>query len=94
MDLCIAQSCDDILERTLYFLTKEISMIYVVDSEVFGTCEIRKYEPFKRNTAYVFHAGSHICVPKNICKRPSEIVSKPLSIDPNLKHRPFSPHLC
>ena len=80
VNLCIIQKNEDILERTLYFLTREVSMIYVVASEVFGACEVRKYAAFKRNTA-----GSHTRAPKDICNRPSEIVSKPLSIDPSLK---------
>ena len=54
-------------------------------SGVFNAYEARKYAAFKGNTAHVFHVGSHTCVPKDVCKRPSEIVSKALSIDPNSK---------
>ena len=50
-------------------------------SENFITCEARKYTDFQGNTAYVSHVGSHTCVPKEECKRPSEFVSQGLSID-------------
>ena len=54
-------------------------------SGVFNACEVRKYTGFKGNTAHIFHVGSHTCVPRDVCKRSSEIVSKALSIDPNSK---------
>ena len=54
-------------------------------SGVFNACEARKYTAFKGNTAHVFYVGSHTCVPKDVCKRPSEIVSKALSVYPNSK---------
>ena len=54
-------------------------------SGLFNTCEARKYTAFTGNTVHVFHVGSHTYVPKDVCKRPSKIVSKALSIDPNSK---------
>ena len=54
-------------------------------SGVFKACESRKYIAFKGNTAHGFHVGSYTCVSKDVCKQPSEIISKALSIDPNSK---------
>ena len=52
-------------------------------SRVLNACEARKYTAFNRNAAHNFYVGLHTCVSKDVCKRPSEIVNKALSIDPN-----------